>query len=177
MSLEKRSARRVDRWLDRLRDRYGPVDVEETTWHVDREEYEATRERFEAGAVGGAGAWVVRGGDRGPAALMVRHRGDGWSEPAGKHEPGETLAETAVRETREETGVDCSVTGLLRAERAVHVCQALDSDPLHRLVVVFSADYEGGEARAREEKIADVGWFAEHPEDLLYPGVADLPIT
>ncbi|ELZ87159.1 NTP pyrophosphohydrolase [Haloferax elongans ATCC BAA-1513] len=45
--------------------------------------------------------------DDGALCLVHRPRYDDWSLPKGKLEPGETLAETAVREVHEET--DCTV--------------------------------------------------------------------
>lgn len=177
MDLEEVTGSAVAARIDQLRGRFESVPVERTEWRIDAAEYDRTVRRFEAGSVGGAGAWVTRVGDRGTEALMVRHAGEpGWSEPAGKHEPGESLVETAVRETREETGVECAVTDVLRAERALHVCDEADRDPLHRLVLVFAADYVAGEAHPGDEAIADVGWFSEHPENLRYPAVAEFPL-
>lgn len=50
--------------------------------------------------------------------LLVHERkhGGGWYLPAGRVEPGETLAEGALRETREESGVEVELLGLLRLE-------------------------------------------------------------
>lgn len=58
---------------------------------------------------------VVRRGDR---FLLVHERkhGQGWYLPAGRVEPGETLAEAAMRETLEESGVEVALEGLLRLE-------------------------------------------------------------
>lgn len=58
---------------------------------------------------------VVREGDR---FLLVHERkhGQGWYLPAGRVEPGETLAEGAIRETLEESGVEIELEGLLRLE-------------------------------------------------------------
>lgn len=50
--------------------------------------------------------------------LMVRENkpGEPWYLPAGRVEPGEDLIGAARRETLEETGVDVSITGVLRVE-------------------------------------------------------------
>ena len=54
-----------------------------------------------------AGVVALRGVGKRTEALVI-HRGDrdDWSLPKGKVDPGERLAATAVRETREETGID-----------------------------------------------------------------------
>ena len=45
--------------------------------------------------------------------LLVRRADNGnWALPGGAVELGETLAQAAVRETREESGVECEVTGV-----------------------------------------------------------------
>lgn len=58
---------------------------------------------------------VVREGDR---FLVVQERkhGQRWFFPAGRVELGETMAEGALREVLEETGVEVELTGVLRIE-------------------------------------------------------------
>jgi phosphatase NudJ len=58
---------------------------------------------------------VVRRGDR---FLLVHERKHGqlWYLPAGRVEPGESLAAAAVRETFEEAGIVVRVTGVIRVE-------------------------------------------------------------
>ncbi|MGO2035758.1 MAG: NUDIX hydrolase, partial [Brevibacterium sp.] len=54
-----------------------------------------------------AGAVCWRLGAEGlEVALIHRPRYNDWSWPKGKVEPGETLPETAIREVKEETGLD-----------------------------------------------------------------------
>jgi len=60
---------------------------------------------------------VVRDGDR---YLLVHERkhGQQWYLPAGRVEPGETFAEAAIRETREEAGIEIALDGILRIEHS-----------------------------------------------------------
>jgi phosphatase NudJ len=60
---------------------------------------------------------VARKGDR---FLVVHERkhGQGWYLPAGRVEPGESIADAAVRETLEETGVPVRLDGVLRVEHS-----------------------------------------------------------
>jgi 8-oxo-dGTP diphosphatase len=57
-----------------------------------------------------AGGVVVRDGPLGPEIILVhRPRYGDWTLPKGKRNPGETDRETALREVREETGLDCEL--------------------------------------------------------------------
>src|SRR5450759_941076 len=50
--------------------------------------------------------------DAGEILLIRRSDNDNWALPGGAVDIGESLTEAAVRETREESGIDCEVTGL-----------------------------------------------------------------
>jgi 8-oxo-dGTP diphosphatase len=54
---------------------------------------------------------------RGPEVLLIRRgrppkQGE-WSLPGGRIEPGERVMDAALRELREETGVEAEITGLI----------------------------------------------------------------
>jgi 8-oxo-dGTP diphosphatase len=181
----ERAAAAVDDAVARLRQQFGSFPLDETEWVVPPETYDRTAARVAADTVGGAGAWVRRERNGETEALMVREaENGGWSEPAGKQEPSEHLGATACRETREETGVECRLTGVLRVERALHVdCEerphpdtAMRRPPLPRLVVVFEAAHLGGEPRPQEPGIAAADWVTERPDELAYPAVAEFPL-
>ncbi|MER6254985.1 NUDIX hydrolase [Streptomyces sp. NPDC001584] len=86
--------------------------------------------------------------------LLVRRRvAEGnlsWQFPAGKVEPGEAWEDAAVRETKEETGLDVSVAGVL-GER-VHPATG-------RLMSYAACDVVGGSVcAAAPAEIAEVAW-------------------
>ena len=94
-----------------------------------------------------AGA-VVRDGS-GRLLLVRRGRPPSaglWSLPGGRVEPGETPAEAAVREVREETGLDVALGHLLAT---VELGEFLVHD--------FAAHVVGGELRAGDDA-ADARW-------------------
>jgi 8-oxo-dGTP diphosphatase len=102
------------------------------------------------------GAVIVRDG----AVLLVRRghnpgRGN-WAMPGGRLRLGETLAQAARREVREETSVEIepgevlSVTDLIQRDDAGRV-------RYHYVLVDLLARYVGGEPRAGSDAL-DVRW-------------------
>jgi 8-oxo-dGTP diphosphatase len=82
-----------------------------------------------------------------------------WTLPTGFMEWNETIAETAVRETQEETGLEVHLTGLF----AVHTGILPPDQPV--VVVFYTAEEIGGQLRPGDDA-AQAGFF---PLDAL-PG-------
>lgn len=55
---------------------------------------------------------VVVANDAGEILLIRRSDNGNWALPGGAIDLGESLSQAAIRETREETGIDCEITGL-----------------------------------------------------------------
>ncbi|WP_330632478.1 NUDIX hydrolase [Halocatena halophila] len=172
-SLTDRSLRTLRTTIDRLESFYGTVPILEKTWHDDATGYEAIVDRFERGCVGGAGVWVRN--DDGEILLARETDRTGWGDPGGKREPGETFEETACREVREETGVECTITDLLEIHAVEHRHEAGAGEPIHSPIVIFDGEYVDGTVCPREGEIAAVEWFAEPPATLLYEEVGMRP--
>lgn len=162
----------MDDAIRRLESDHGPAPTVDKTWACSADTYEHLCELLEQRALGGAGVWLTN--DAGEV-LLVRNEGDvGWADPGGKREPGELYERTATREVREETGVDCRVTGL----RELHVIEhrLADGDAVvYSLIPIFDGEHVDGEPRPREGEIAAVGWFSEPPENVLYEEVRTRP--
>lgn len=95
------------------------------------------------------GAHVLATDDEG-RILVVRttYLGPGWMLPGGRVERGETPHAAAVRETREETGLDA------RIERLV----LIDAHRASNVSFVFTGHVEGGELEPQFGEIAEAGW-------------------
>lgn len=108
------------------------------------------------------GVLAVDGQD---AILLQRRRDTGqWALPMGKMEIGETPSECAVRETREETGVDVEVTGLVGIySDPGHIVAYTDGEVRQEYEVTLLARPVGGAPTANDEA-SDVGWFT--PDEL-----------
>jgi ADP-ribose pyrophosphatase YjhB (NUDIX family) len=98
---------------------------------------------------------------RGRGALAGR-----YSLPGGLVEPGETLAEAALRELREEVGVGAELIGFV--DHAEVIERDEDARVRHHFVVcAHAARWLSGEPQASEEAL-DVRWVTQH-EILLLP--------
>ena len=113
-------------------------------------------------------AVIIHKGDR---LLLIRrknvHGAGTWSTPGGHLDFGETPGQCAVRETREEAGVEID-----------HVrFRAITNDMFetlgkHYITIWMESEHLSGEARiAADYEVADIGWFAWEalPKPLFLP--------
>jgi ADP-ribose pyrophosphatase YjhB (NUDIX family) len=101
----------------------------------------------------------------GRVLVAQRARGAGrglWSLPGGAVEWGETLAEAAAREVREETGIEAEIVGLA-GEREVRVAGKSGGLDAHYVILCFAARWRAGAGTAGPE-VAQVRWLV--PEEL-----------
>ena len=77
-----------------------------------------------------------------------------WCLPCGYIEYDEDFLTAAVREVKEETGLDVSIKGIVSA-----VTNFLTPNA-HTLVIVLVADRVGGELAAGDDDVDAVGWFS-----------------
>ncbi len=176
--IERRLRERAEAMLDAARERFGDAPhLAPTTWPIppqggDRypESVAAAIER--AGGVGG----VAPVDDRGRLLCVdVAYNDRDWQTPGGAADPGETLAETAVREAREETGIAVEATGLVYT-RVVEYDYPTGVAPVP--MAVFRGrtvggeldDDPGGTLPDGRDEIADARWF---PGDDLPEGLLD----
>ena len=108
---------------------------------------------------------VVVVNDAGEVLMIRRSDNDNWAVPGGAIDLGESMVHAAVRETQEETGIECEITGLV----------GIYTDPKHVLLytsngevrqefsILLTAVATGGQPTPSSES-SDVRWVPR--EDL-----------
>ncbi|WP_432945850.1 NUDIX domain-containing protein [Kribbella sp. CA-253562] len=75
---------------------------------------------------------VVIENEAGEVLVIQRSDNGNWAVPGGAIDLGESMTQAAIRETREETGIECEITGLI----------GIYTDPKH--IILYTSN---GEAR------------------------------
>lgn len=98
------------------------------------------------------------------AGRILLHRRDDndlWSIPGGAMEVGERIADTAVREVKEETGLEVlpeALVGIYTDPR--HVVEYGDGEVRQQFSVCFACRVVGGELATSDESL-EVGFFTQ----------------
>ena len=110
--------------------------------------------------------------DREGWILLIQRTDNGyWSIPGGGMEPGESLRQAVAREVREETGMECEVTGLVGIySDPAHVAAYDDGEVRQEFSICFTTRLLGGVIRTSGESSevrfvapADLAGYEIHP--------------
>jgi len=107
-----------------------------------------------------AGGVVYRRSDEGVEVVLAARRtrrGDlAWGLPKGLVEPDETPEQAAVREVREETGLEADVEVSLGEIRYFYVWEGIR---VRKAVHFFLMRATGGDASQHDDEMEEVRWF------------------
>lgn len=110
-------------------------------------------------------AYVLILDDTQEHVLLVQDNGL-WAPPGGVREVGEMLEETAIREVKEETGLDITLDGIVQVtERFLHA--------EHTLLVTFRGVIVGGQLGSSDPEISAIGWQTIAEAECLVPYYRD----
>jgi ADP-ribose pyrophosphatase YjhB (NUDIX family) len=101
--------------------------------------------------------------DQAGRLLLVRHAGhhDGWAVLGGAVEIGESPAEAALRETREETGLEVRLTRLLDVLGGPdYEVSYPNGDRVAYVTGVYEAAVIDASPAALDGELSDMAWFA-----------------
>ena len=91
--------------------------------------------------------------------LLIQRSDNGlWALPGGGQDFGESISQAAIRETREEAGIDVIVTGLVGIYTDPHhLVEYSDGEVRQQFSICFRAQQTGGSLTRSDESI-DVRW-------------------
>jgi ADP-ribose pyrophosphatase YjhB (NUDIX family) len=101
--------------------------------------------------------------------LLVRHAGhdDGWAVLGGAVEVGESPAEAAVREAREEIGAEVRLLGLLDVlGGADYEVTYPNGDRAAYVTAVYEAEIISGTPTVADGELSEIAWFS--PAELTH---------
>lgn len=86
--------------------------------------------------------------------LLIHHNAGHWDFPKGHVEEGETEIQTAIREVKEETGIDVQVN-----EKYRYTTKYSPKEDVIKEVVFFLATNINDNKKAQLEEVSEVKWF------------------
>lgn len=126
-----------------------------------------------------SGGVIFRAGAAGIEIALIRKTLKGgkqvWCLPKGWVEPGESLEEAAVREVREETGLDGEILRKI-GETAYQFYSKEDRARIDKTVHFYLMNFRGGNTDDHDEEVEAAAWFPleDAPAFMVYPTEKDI---
>ena len=103
-----------------------------------------------------AGGVVMRGAQDSLEVIVAGRESDRtWVFPKGTPDRGETIEETALREVREESGLDVDI---VRPIGTIDYWFAVPGERVHKIVHFFLMTSSGGDTSRHDHEYDDVRW-------------------
>ncbi len=104
---------------------------------------------------------VVVTNDDAEILLIRRSDNDNWALPGGAIDLGESVVQAGVRETREETGIECEITGLvgIYTDPRHVILYTSNGETRQEFSIVMTARVIGGQPTPSSESL-EVRWIS-----------------
>lgn len=89
--------------------------------------------------------------------LLTKHsQNKHWSFPKGLIDPGQTSKEAALREVREEGGIEAEIVDKVGYSKYVYT---LNGEKIFKVVTYFLMKYKNGDPKNHDFEVEEAGWF------------------
>lgn len=100
--------------------------------------------------------------NKGKVLLTKHSQNHHWSFPKGLIDPGQTSKEAALREVKEEGGVEAEIQEKIGYSKYVY---SLNGEKIFKVVTYFLMEYLSGDPKDHDWEVEEAGWY--EPEDAL----------
>ncbi len=100
--------------------------------------------------------------DKGQVLLTQHSQNKHWSFPKGLIDPGQTPKEAAIREVREEGGVEAGIIDKVGYSKYVY---HFNGEKIFKVVTYFLMKYISGNIEDHDWEVSEAGWY--EPEKAL----------
>lgn len=95
--------------------------------------------------------------------LLTKNNGGYWQFPKGHLDDGETVEQAALREVKEEGGVEAKIINKLGVEKYVYTTAS--GEKIFKIVSYFLMEYLSGDPKDHDFEVADSAWT--NPDEAL----------
>lgn len=93
--------------------------------------------------------------------LLTQHSSNHhWGFPKGLINPGQTSNEAALREVKEEGGVEAEIIEKVGDSKYVYV-HPVSKEKVFKVVTIYLMNYLSGDPRDHDWEVSQAGWFSE----------------
>lgn len=94
---------------------------------------------------------------KGKKVLLTKHsQNKHWSFPKGLIDPGQTSKEAALREVKEEGGVEAEILDKVGYSKYVYF---LNGEKIFKVVTYFLMKYKSGSIKDHDWEVEEAGWY------------------
>ncbi len=100
--------------------------------------------------------------DKGRVLLAKHSQNHYWGFPKGLIDPGQTTKEAALREVKEEGGVEAEIIEKVGGSKYIYT---FGGERIFKVVTIFLMKYLSGDPKNHDWEMEDAGWF--EPQEAL----------
>lgn len=94
--------------------------------------------------------------NKGQVLLTKHSQNKHWSFPKGLIDPGQTPEQAAIREVKEEGGVEAEIVDKVGHNKYVYT---LNGEKIFKVVTYFLMRYKSGHPKDHDWEVSDAGWY------------------
>lgn len=95
--------------------------------------------------------------NKGKVLLTKHSQNKHWSFPKGLIDPGQTPEQAAIREVKEEGGVEAEIVDKVGHNKYVYT---LNGEKIFKVVTYFLMKYVSGDIKDHDWEVEEAGWFS-----------------